>query len=350
MSGYDQLILGALLIALALVLGGAVGSFLNVVIYRLPRGLPLTRPPSACPACGARIRPYDNIPVLGWILLRGCCRDCRAPIAMRYPLVEATVALTLLALGIAELFTGGANLPVRKIDAVTGFSAVGWPHSDILAIMGYHFAMLCVLLCVALIESDGHELPARFASRCLLAALALGALLPGLRPAPWHYPVETVTVLPRWLAGGLDGIVGLAAGLGTGAVALAGAAVGQRLGRHLASHSPGVFRTATAPCLGASNLARTDSSPQASSGRSMVWMHGLVGCCLGWQAVLSIGLVSAALALTNGLHAARRPRLRRIPPTAYPAALAFVHIIWWKALFWPALLTVTFPLTSQTIR
>jgi leader peptidase (prepilin peptidase) / N-methyltransferase len=68
------------------------GSFLNVVIYRLPRGLNLARPPSTCPRCGARIRPYDNIPLLSYLLLGGKCRQCRAPISPIYPLVEALTA------------------------------------------------------------------------------------------------------------------------------------------------------------------------------------------------------------------------------------------------------------------
>lgn len=69
--------------------GLVIGSFLNVVIYRLPRGGSLVRPPSACPGCGARIRPYDNIPVLSWIFLGGRCRACKQKISPVYPLVEA---------------------------------------------------------------------------------------------------------------------------------------------------------------------------------------------------------------------------------------------------------------------
>lgn len=70
-------------------LGAAVGSFLNVVIYRLPAGLSLVHPPSRCPQCLAPLRPRDNVPVLGWLWLRGRCRYCKAPIPSRYPLVEA---------------------------------------------------------------------------------------------------------------------------------------------------------------------------------------------------------------------------------------------------------------------
>ena len=73
-------------------LGAVVGSFLNVVIHRLPRGQSLVRPPSRCPSCGGRIRPWHNVPVVGFLVLRGRCRDCGAPISPRYPLVEALTA------------------------------------------------------------------------------------------------------------------------------------------------------------------------------------------------------------------------------------------------------------------
>lgn len=74
------------------VLGLAIGSFLNVVVYRVPAGLSLTHPPSRCPRCETPIAHRDNVPVLGWILLRGRCRSCSEPISVRYPLVEATTA------------------------------------------------------------------------------------------------------------------------------------------------------------------------------------------------------------------------------------------------------------------
>ncbi len=74
-------------------LGAAVGSFLNVVIYRLPAGRSLLTPPSRCPACLTSLRAYDNIPILGWLLLRGQCRYCQAPISWRYPAIEMLVGI-----------------------------------------------------------------------------------------------------------------------------------------------------------------------------------------------------------------------------------------------------------------
>ena len=86
-----------LLIAGCFVLGLLVGSFLNVVIYRVPRHESIVRPRSACPHCGSQIRERDNIPVFSWLALKGRCRNCHAPISARYPLVELGNALLFAA-------------------------------------------------------------------------------------------------------------------------------------------------------------------------------------------------------------------------------------------------------------
>jgi leader peptidase (prepilin peptidase)/N-methyltransferase len=86
---FEAVLLGAL--------GLAVGSFLNVCIYRIPRGESLLHPPSRCPHCGQGLRWFDNVPVLGYAALGGRCRACRAPISARYPIVELiTMAVFLL--------------------------------------------------------------------------------------------------------------------------------------------------------------------------------------------------------------------------------------------------------------
>lgn len=104
-------------------LGAVIGSFLNVVIHRLPRGESLASPGSHCPACGAGVRPYDNVPVISWLVLRGRCRDCGEPISPRYPLVELVTAVAfasvVLARGVDERLV--AELPfVAVLVAVAG--------------------------------------------------------------------------------------------------------------------------------------------------------------------------------------------------------------------------------------
>lgn len=113
-------------VVVVFLLGLVSGSFLNVVIHRLPRGESVAFPGSHCPACGAPIRPYDNVPVLSWLVLRGRCRVCRAPISARYPFVELAnavlwVAVFLRVPGWADFASGAflcsACLALLAIDA-----------------------------------------------------------------------------------------------------------------------------------------------------------------------------------------------------------------------------------------
>ena len=112
----------------AAVLGALIGSFLNVVVWRVPRGESVVSPPSACPRCGHEIRARDNVPVVSWLLLRGRCRDCAAPISPRYPVVEAATAVlfALVALRIgwapelpAYLYLAAIGLALALIDLDT---------------------------------------------------------------------------------------------------------------------------------------------------------------------------------------------------------------------------------------
>ncbi|MHB1171409.1 MAG: prepilin peptidase [Lacisediminihabitans sp.] len=110
--------------------GSVIGSFLNVVVYRLPLGRSIVSPPSACTTCGQRIHGYDNVPVLSWLFLRGKCRNCRAPISARYPAVELGTALLFLLVAIrfvTPLGEGGPALVsgVIALIAFLCFAAVG---------------------------------------------------------------------------------------------------------------------------------------------------------------------------------------------------------------------------------
>lgn len=137
----SDLLPGPIVVATVAALGLAVGSFLNVVVHRVPAGLSVVRPGSACPVCAHPVRERDNIPVVSWLVLRGRCRDCTAPISARYPAVEAGTALlfALIALRLpltptlaACLAMAGAGVALALIDlahqrlpfAVTGVAAV----------------------------------------------------------------------------------------------------------------------------------------------------------------------------------------------------------------------------------
>jgi len=145
---------------LAGLVGLAAGSFANVVIHRVPRHESVVRPGSRCPACGAPVAWRDNLPLLGWLLLRGRCRSCRTPISVRYPLVELGMGL-LWFLVTLRLVTAG----------------LGWAVPAYLAL-----AFLCVVL--AVIDASTRLLPNRITypafpimlSLLLLASVGLGDL------------------------------------------------------------------------------------------------------------------------------------------------------------------------------
>ncbi len=118
----------ALLLSFLADLGAAVGSFVNVVAWRVPAGRSVVSPPSACPRCESPIRPRDNVPVLSWLLLRGRCRDCAAPVSVRYPLVELATAALFVVVGArfglswelpAFLYLAAAGLALALIDLDT---------------------------------------------------------------------------------------------------------------------------------------------------------------------------------------------------------------------------------------
>src|SRR5271154_928360 len=110
------------------VLGAIVGSFLNVVAYRLPRHESLITPASHCPHCGTPVRPYDNIPIISFLLLRGRCRACAAPISPRYPLVEAMTAALCVGAVLAHSSAAGIALSVTLILLVVPAALIDLEH------------------------------------------------------------------------------------------------------------------------------------------------------------------------------------------------------------------------------
>ena len=134
----------------ALLLGLVVGSFANVCIHRLPRRESVVSPPSRCPACGALIQARDNVPVLGWLLLRGRCRACRAPISWRYPVVEAANGLLWLALAALD---GPRPQTFVAMALVTALLVLGLIDLD-------HQILPDVITLPGIVGGTGGELPA----------------------------------------------------------------------------------------------------------------------------------------------------------------------------------------------
>lgn len=145
--------------------GSLVGSFLNVVIFRVPAGKSIVSPPSACPSCGARIRAYDNIPVISWLILRGKCRDCRAGISVRYPLVELGTAL----------FFGLVTVRFWPVGLATGAAASAHDVAAALVLIGFLY-LAAVSVALGLIDIDTRTLPNRIVLPSFVVGIAvLGA-------------------------------------------------------------------------------------------------------------------------------------------------------------------------------
>jgi leader peptidase (prepilin peptidase) / N-methyltransferase len=150
----------ALLAVLTGIFGLAIGSFLNVVIYRVPIGKSIVSPPSACPGCDQPIHAYDNIPVISWLLLRGKCRNCKTTISARYPLVE---------LGTGILFgLVGWRFAGDIIESTTAGAAI----AATLVLLAYAF-LAAIGVALAAIDIDTHTLP----NVIVLPAYVVGVVL-----------------------------------------------------------------------------------------------------------------------------------------------------------------------------
>lgn len=194
MTGVEALLPTSVVVSVVAVLGLAIGSFLNVVIHRVPAGLSVLYPSSACPGCEHEVRPRDNVPVLSWLWLRGRCRDCAMPIPARYPLVEAG--------------TGAA------------FAFTAWRVDDPV-LLAASLVVVGAGIALALIDVEHQRLPfkitaatAGLVAAVLLVALVLGASVPSAG--------AVVSSIALWgtVYGGLW-LITSGRGMGLGDVALA---------------------------------------------------------------------------------------------------------------------------------
>lgn len=162
--------------AFVFVLGASIGSFLNVLVYRLPAGISLLSPPSRCPRCLTRLKPYDNVPIVGWLWLRGRCRYCRVRISPRYPWVEFVSGLLFLML----------------------FLRFGWSLET-----PAYWGLISWLVALTLIDIDTLTLP----NSLTMSGVSLGWLAQGVLAAdPWGALAASVaaSILGLWLFDGIS--------------------------------------------------------------------------------------------------------------------------------------------------
>jgi leader peptidase (prepilin peptidase) / N-methyltransferase len=270
-------------------LGGTIGSFLNVVAYRMPRGESVVFRASRCPQCGTRILGKDNIPVIGWLNLGGQCRACRLPISARYPLVEALVATLFFLLFLVQLITGGANLPVRTPPTYTGIVwIIFYTKWDLVLLYLYHCLLISILVAWTLVDVDRQRitLVAKWVAGISLFIPVL--IWPFLLPVPLMQ-VNLGTYNPSWF----DSLQ----------VSLSGAVVGLALGISL--------------------RALVSSSGHVASGLV------LIGLGIGWQAVIAVTLVSLLLRVAV-LSPLRLFSRIQVPMMAFVLGGFVLHHLLWR--------------------
>lgn len=183
------------------VCGACIGSFLNVVIYRLPEGRSLVTPPSACPKCGQKLAWYDNVPVLGWLWLGGRCRYCKDTISVQYPVIEAATA-ALFAVTFWSYYVAGG----QQAFAQAGLMET-WPALLV------HLALIAALLAATVIDSRLFIIPLPIPWTATLIALAI-------LPAATTWWPAMAKVGPAVNTWGVGMAVGGTAGLGVALVLL----------------------------------------------------------------------------------------------------------------------------------
>jgi prepilin signal peptidase PulO-like enzyme (type II secretory pathway) len=200
------------------VIGGCVGSFLNVVVYRVPLGLSIVTPPSSCPKCDHKLAWFDNVPVLGWIWLRGKCRFCKNPISAQYPIMEAICAALFGGMFISYYMTGD-NLAFERPELLQQNFIQTW------GLFLVHLFLLGALIASSKVDANLFIIPLEIPWLATLVALIALPLVAWLQPAVTESVAANVDALgrvvtpeaaspvwiaPAWAVGGaIGGSVGL---------------------------------------------------------------------------------------------------------------------------------------------
>ena len=164
----------------AFIWGAIWGSFLNVVIYRLPAGISLIKPPSHCPYCKTQIKPWHNVPIFGYMFIGGKCASCKAPVSIRYPLVELVCA----AMGLAVWFSVAYNPLVPGLPAA-------------LSLFAFRFSLVLALIAITFIDLEHMLIPDVISLPFIVFGLAQN----------WLFPYQTQVPI-------LDAAIGMGAGAG----------------------------------------------------------------------------------------------------------------------------------------
>ena len=292
---FVQLLAEVAAVVFFFVVGGNIGSFLNVVAHRVPLGVSVVFGGSRCPSCGQAIRPKDNLPVLGWLLLKGRCRDCLVPIPMRYPFVEAVASLVIGSVASVEILSSGYTLPAGN-EVTQGHWWRGadellfHPNGRLLGICLLHVAGLATVLAWTLLEYDQQRLPRRWCGLIGLTLPVLSLLWPWLQPAVMRQPF-----VMDWFLSSLS--PNQAAGL----TSLFGLSIGWLLG--------GLF-------LGV-----------GSAGPFLAGGLALVGGLCGWQAVLNVSLIGLLISgFRRSIAAFYFPDFRLTGPNAHRLTMVDVLV------------------------
>lgn len=280
--------------------GACIASFINVVANSLPRGRTVTTRASACPACGMTIRRIDNLPLISYLNLGARCRNCLSPIPIRYFLTELIGATIFGSLFVYELVTGATNVPGFKryfYDGIVGIILyTKWP---VIGIYLYHTALFSCLLMLSLMDIDRLRCPKWLAGiiLCTFAGLSIG--FPTLQPIKFygHLPDYFQAALPAPIIPVVTCVVG-------GFV--------------------GWFFTSIIQYL------YNKRKLIAVSGSGFPLAGTLVGIVLGWQATVTILLLTTVvLAAMYGIERMLKKRLL-VPETITFSVVAFLHHPFWR--------------------
>jgi leader peptidase (prepilin peptidase)/N-methyltransferase len=228
------------------VLGLAIGSFLNVVVYRLPRHMSVSRPPSHCPSCDTELGALDNIPVVSWLVLRGRCRHCGVPITPRYPIIELATGVLFAGLALA-LPSVEPIAPLAAVLATTvAITAIDLDRQDVPPVLGWiAFACSASLLAVsAASRGSGHLGWAGIGVGVAIGAWALNLIVSRSSSVSIVCPDVASCAAWGWAAGWIAQGGGIAVGIGLALLGLIGPLV-HTAGRRGITAAAGTLSIAT---------------------------------------------------------------------------------------------------------